>query len=243
MSIITKATLVNLESAAYSQAYTEIHNDHRIFSQDDLDLMTEAAQAVGISLADTGFTVSVRKAEQGTFINQPRVFAKLGQAVLKWGNLSIPVHQLASATVDLEDERFYLSVGSVTFALAVPKTNTLKLADFRKLLKAGTLGSALSEEFVPTTKLRDVVPGTYTVVGFESYLIQGDIKFKLLCADGTFIGCNTALAKRLDGLDKSAISLTSPAILTVMESTSKTSQGHAIIPVRLELSNIGGFEF
>lgn len=238
-NFISEETKAILERGNYSKARTEVPNNHPAL-KNDYDNLKAIATALGIDFEVTEFTVTVSKTSTGVNIYLPYVGQHDGEACIFWGKVRKPINSLSTPlSIKADSKRatieFELEFDFLALALMLPKENKADEATLKRALKQKKLAEYLAKPFTAPIKLRDVEPGTYTAIGYNTHEFpDGTVVYNLLVKELGSVKCNTALKNRLES--QPVITEDLPAIFTVLESTSKTSQGHPIIPVTLVTS-------
>lgn len=261
--LFTEATETVLLSAKLPEGTTsyQVPDDSGCFSQEQKTITTNAKVLFGATGAKTTFKVVEKNGERNIY--EPSVMNKDGAIVIQWGetfvSLDIKLFTFDGYTKTLtagdDGREVSLKVRVLTFKPEDAKTDTQK--SYAKLTKdqqgaflntcwkKGTIVELLAEGYPTVVKLSEVVPGCYKVT---QYKMGGFDKYILQLQDGRWLRANTSLQNKLmDYSDLQVeVSVAKPATLLVEPSTTNTSKGYPIIPVRLTSfanTNIPAFDF
>lgn len=229
-----------------------VPNNHKCFDAEQVELWTKLAQAFGINLEETEYTVRAVVKNGELSLYTPYIGSNGTQAVLVWGKVKKEISSFDSNLVELSiggtkrpamDLFFPELDDSMTVTLMLgrgdkedsPKEHQefakadedAKKNMLRKALRQGKLHLYLSQSFERAKKLGDIAGKTVEVYG---YAINRFGKYELVTSLGLVIG-NTAISKKLDR--EPVITKEAPATLEVGLSSGKTSTGYDIYPVTL----------
>lgn len=229
---VTKATLTK---AQYKQDRTKVSNNHPAVAA-IYDRLVSTANELGVDLALTGYTFTASKSEKyGVTVYGPYVGNVDGVACIIWGEVKKPLSEVPVATsIEEVDKRcvieFDMEEEALQLPLMQPKENKATKEVLKKALRKGELANYLSVSFDKPKSLSTLEPGTYLVTEVKTAVFSGEVKYSIYVPGQGWFNANKAIKNKV--VNNPVVTQEFPAEMEVFESTSTTSTGYPIVPVR-----------
>ncbi len=189
------------------------------------------AAACGVDLKEAGFTFTISKFKDEYRAYQPYVASRNGVVSLVWGNVSVPVANIADMDIAEEKDKpvFVIEVDGKDYKFPVmfPKDVKVDFSTAKKALKAGKLADMLSKGFEKGKKLNELTPGDYTVTAVRDNVFKGEVNYDIFVEGEGWFKANSKVKRRLS--DDIVIDAQNPASLTIHGISGKTSTGYDIV--------------
>lgn len=247
IQFVTERTEAVLSKAKFPSAFC-IPNDHQCFDEQQKQLWKDLADAFGINLGDTGYTIKAVVKDGQVRLDTPFVGTWNNQACLIWGQVKQPLAALDKSKVELSIggtkrpvmEAFIVSLeDTLSVFMMLPRDaredspkehqEYLKADEegrknlLKKALRTNKLHLYLPQSYEKPKKISEVAGKTLEVYGYTQNKWG---KYELVTNEGIVVA-NSAISRRLEKAP--VITKEQPATLEVSQfPIRKTSSGYDV---------------